>query len=148
MGTGAALFGVMLAASGLLWAHRRGFLLPPLWLAYLGAEATTWGTKFLVDRHRPVFIEAASASSPSFPSAHSAGAMLVWGFLAYLVARELPTSGQRRAAIATAAILLALIGFSRIFLSVHYLSDVLGGYLLSAFWLAVGIDLAERARPR
>jgi undecaprenyl-diphosphatase len=137
---------VAVASSGLLVSGRRRELAVPLWTTLIGAEATTWAGKFLIDRQRPTFIEAASALSPSFPSGHSTAAMAVYGFLAYLVARDLPTARQRFEVVFWTSILIILIGFSRIFLSVHFTSDVLSGFIVGAFWLLAGFAIAENRR--
>jgi undecaprenyl-diphosphatase len=74
-------------------------------------------------------------SSYSFPSGHAAIAVGFWGLMCLLAAMEL--RGWRRwGLMATGAILALLIGFSRVYLGVHYPSDVLGGYLLATFWAA------------
>lgn len=135
MGTGAAGVAVAVAASGLL-AAGRGWLVPPLWLALAGAEATTWAAKLLVGRVRPDFLEGVSAASPSFPSAHAAVSMALYGFLGLAAASGLP--GRRRAVLAAAAAAVLLVGFSRLYLSLHYLSDVVAGYGVGALWLWLG----------
>lgn len=141
---------VAVVVTGFLWSYGRAFLLGPLWIAVLGSLATTWAGKFLIGRERPPFIEAASAVAPSFPSGHATAAMAVYGFLAYALARELPTVRARFELVFWTAVLIASIGFSRIFLSVHHTSDVLAGLLVGTFWLLVGFAVAERsihARP-
>lgn len=144
LGAGPALTAVALAMTALLWASRRMGPLLPLWVTFLGAQATTWAGKFAIGRERPAFIEAVSAASPAFPSGHSTGAMALYGFLAYLLARTLPDLPRRFDTIFWAAVLIAAIAFSRIFLSVHYTTDVASGLLVGVFWLLVGVALAER----
>lgn len=145
MGTGSTGVAVSLAASALLWSGgRTGFVLP-LWVTFVGAEATTWAGKVLAGRVRPEFIEAASAASPSFPSAHATVSVAVYGFLAYAACRGLPGRRDRVAVVAGASALIALVCFSRLYLSVHYLGDVLAGALVAGLWLLLGIRLAERA---
>ena len=130
-GTGAA---VGLAASALLWSGGRGALVGPFWLAFVGAEATTWSVKFLLARVRPPFLEGLTAGSTSFPSAHATVSITVYGFLALAVATAAPARWQAEIVVAGAALIL-LIGFSRLLLSLHYLSDVVGGFLVGAAWL-------------
>lgn len=148
LGDSAALVAVSLTATGLLWAHRRTRLLFPLWLVILGAHATTWAGKLILARQRPEFVTAATALSPSFPSAHATGAMAVYGFLAYAMARELDDAGRRFDVAYWTLVLVAAVGFSRVFLSVHYASDVAAGFLVGGFWLLVGFTVAEWTRPR
>lgn len=143
-GSSPTIVAVGVVATGFLWSHRRWFLIAPLWITVLGAQATTFASKYLFDRERPQFIEAASAASPSFPSGHATAAMAVYGFLAYALARELPTVRARFELVFWTAVLIASIGFSRIYLSLHYASDVVGGFLVGTFWLLVGFAVAER----
>ena len=142
MGTGASLVGTALAVSALLWSSRRAALLVPLWVTFLGAQATTWSAKYLIHRVRPVFLPGvATAGSPSFPSAHATATAALVGILALLVACDLPGQGQRRSSITVAVAIVGLIAFSRLFLNVHYLSDVVAGLLVAGFWLQIGSGL-------
>jgi membrane-associated phospholipid phosphatase len=143
LGTGAALAGMAVTATGFLWAHRRGGLIVPLWVTFAGAQASTWIGKYTVGRARPMFLDGlASALSPSFPSAHASGAAATLGFLTYAVTRDLDPRRGREVAYWTTT-LVALVGFSRVFLGVHFATDVVGGFLVGGFWLLVGIVLAE-----
>ncbi len=144
LGANPAIVAVCVTASAMLWVARLPGLIPALWTAFLGAEATGWSVKFLVGRTRPEFLDVATAASPSFPSGHSMSAMAVYGFLAFVLARHGPRERYSVAAALALAALIPLIGFSRIFLSVHYASDVLGGLLLGGFWLMVAIGLSSR----
>lgn len=146
LGAGPALTAVAATASGFLWIGDRVRVIAPLWVAFVGAQTTTWIGKYAIGRDRPNFFEAVTAASPSFPSGHATGSLAMFGFLAYLLARDLPRPRARLEIVFWTALLIALIGFSRIFLSLHYLTDVIGGFLVGAFWLIAGIALAERAR--
>jgi undecaprenyl-diphosphatase len=143
LGAGPALTAVAVVATAFLWVARRAVFVPALWVSFLGAQATTWIGKYAIGRVRPTFIEAVSASSPSYPSGHATGAMAVFGFLAYVLTRDLESPRRRFEIIFWTVVLIGLIGFSRVFLNVHFLSDVLGGLLVGAFWLLVGVSLAE-----
>jgi membrane-associated phospholipid phosphatase len=148
LGANPAIVAVCVTATGLLWVARSPGLILPLWTAFLGGEATSWSFKFLVARTRPEFLEVATAASPSFPSGHSMSAMAVYGFLAFVVARHGPHGPLSAVAPLALAVVIVLIGFSRIFLSLHYASDVLGGFLVGGFWLLVAIGLSMRGlRP-
>ena len=144
LGTGAALFGVAVTATGFLWTARRGALIPPLWVTFAGAQATVWTSKYVVGRARPAFLDGvASAVSPSFPSAHATGSAAVLGFVAYAVAGGLSARRERFEVAFWAVVLIALIGFSRVFLSVHFAADVAGGFLAGGSWLLLGVALAS-----
>ena len=148
LGTGAALTGVAVTATGFLWAARRGALIPPLWITFAGAQATVWSAKYVIGRARPAFLDGvASAASPSFPSAHATGSAAVLGFVAYAVASGLPGRRERFEVTFWAVVLVAMIGFSRVFLGVHFATDVAAGFLAGASWLLVGTALAVARRP-
>ena len=147
MGTGAAWCAVALSATALLWSSGRAGLVAPLWITFLGAEATAWAVKFLSGRPRPTFIEAVAEVSPSFPSAHATTAVAVYGFVA--LAASLSLAGPARRAVIAGAVLMALlIGAIRVVLSVHYLTDVLGGYLVGGAWLLAALAALPPARER
>lgn len=117
----------------------------PLWIAVAGAQLTSWAGKYAIGRERPSFVEGVVEWSPSFPSGHSTSAMALYGFLAYTLASEESDVRVRFEFVFWLAVLIASIGFSRIFLGVHYASDVLSGWLVGFFWLLVAIAL-HRAR--
>ncbi len=69
----------------------------------------------------------------SFPSGHAVGSMVVYGFIAYILARELPI--YQKYIYAVASILIIAIGFSRLYLGVHYPTDIIAGYGVGILWL-------------
>ncbi len=134
------------AASALLWFLKKREHILPFWLTFLGTMSTTFLGKGIIDRARPEFMAGITACSPSFPSGHTAGAMAVYGFLAYLAARELSGTRARFEAVYWSVTLVFLIGFSRVFLSVHYFSDVLAGWLVGFLWILAGVAADQWAR--
>lgn len=146
LGAGPAVCAAAIIATGFLWAHRRPGFIIPLWIAFLGSQATTYVGKFAIGRVRPEFLSDIAAATPSFPSGHTTAATAVYGFLAYAIARDLPVLRQRFEVVFWTVLLVLLIGFSRIILSVHFLSDVLSGLLVGGFWLIVAFALSEWAR--
>lgn len=143
-GSGTAVVVAGLAFTALFWVRRRE-LVAPFWLAATAAGLTTWAAKHLVARPRPAFMDIASAASPSFPSSHATAAMVLYGFWAYAMATGV-RSGWIRFELAFWGMLFVLaVGSSRVFLGLHYLSDVIGGFLVGAFWLLVAVG-AMRAR--
>ncbi len=149
LGSTAALLAASAVATAFLLILARGRLVAPLWLTVAGAELTTWAGKFIIDRPRPDFLTSVTALSPSFPSAHATGAVAVYGFIAYTLGRELSCPGRRFELGYWTAVLVLLILFSRVYLGVHYASDVLAGLLVGGFWLLIGMALAMQrtARP-
>jgi membrane-associated phospholipid phosphatase len=84
----------------------------------------------------------------SFPSGHAMGSFVTYGFLAYLLTRITPANFPRRTAIVALAFFVLLIGFSRIYLGAHYLSDVVGGYAAAAVWLTFCVLMTHRTQGR
>lgn len=83
----------------------------------------------------------------SFPSGHASGAVLVYGLLAYLLIRFTPRAWHLPIAIVAVA-LIVFVGFSRVLLQVHYLSDVIAGYLSAAAWGLLCVAGLEAVRWR
>jgi membrane-associated phospholipid phosphatase len=104
--------------------------------ALAGATALTWSLKALFQRERPSFEDpVATASSFSYPSGHALVSVAVYGGLAYLLSDSLRSPRARAACLGAAALGVVAIGFSRLYLGVHYLSDVVAGYTVGVAWL-------------
>ncbi len=138
-----ALLAVAVVSTGVLLAHRQISFIAPLWLTFLGSQLMTYSGKFLLQRQRPESVTELVEITPSFPSGHATSALAVYGFMAYVISRELNTGRQRFELVFWTAALILLIGFSRMILSVHYASDVAAGFLVGSFWLLMGIAIAE-----
>jgi undecaprenyl-diphosphatase len=109
-----------------------------LWFAgtTLGGEGLSEFAKLLFQRPRPApYFGTLLPGSYSFPSGHSFMGVCFFGALAFLLTSRLRSPAARVAIWAGAAILATLIGLSRIYLGVHYPSDVLGGFTLAGVWL-------------
>lgn len=111
----------------------------PLFLLAVAAGTSGLITviKAAVDRGRPeIGYLTGALDGTAFPSGHSAHAVASYGAVAYLLTRS--ASWPARAAAWTAvAVVAVLVGFSRLYLGAHWLTDVLAGYALGAGWLAV-----------
>jgi undecaprenyl-diphosphatase len=79
----------------------------------------------------------------SFPSGHSVGAVVLYGILTYLIWSHLHDFAQRAAVIASALLLIAGIGISRVYIGVHYPTDVAAGYAVGLIWLLTLIGANE-----
>lgn len=137
------LAAVTLVAVGFLWAHRRYAYIPGLLLTVIGSQALTYLGKYAIDRDRPDFLTFASAATPSFPSAHATGAIAVYGFIIYAIARDVSGVRGRFELAYWGCALIALIAASRAVLSVHFASDIAAGLLVGGFWLLAGFALTE-----
>lgn len=113
-----------------------------LLLAVVGAEILTVGLKLGFHRERPFFSDPlASESSYSFPSGHAGVSLAVYGTIAFIAARHLTSIRARLAVLVAAAILILLIGFSRLYLGVHFLTDVIAGFSLGLAWVTLCVLL-------
>lgn len=102
------------------------------------ADALTGLLKAAVGRHRPlpnVVHVVQSLSDGSFPSGHTLHYTVFYGFLIFVVAANFRASWPRTLAIILLALPIALIGFSRVYLGEHWVTDVVGGYLIGALFL-------------
>lgn len=125
---------------GIVLAYRQKFVYAiALGISVLGAGATALVIKEIVHRARPVrAFQAYQETGFSFPSGHATLAAAFYGFLIYLAWRMLPPGFTRTATTSILALLIAVIAFSRLYLGVHYLSDVLGGLILGAAFAYLG----------
>jgi len=103
-----------------------------------------YGLKLLFERARPVLDLGYNLrlDSFSFPSGHSSGAMITYGLLAYLAWLSLPAPWNIPVAVVL-VIIPIVVGVSRVYLGVHYPSDVLAGWLLGLVMLAVVIFIVR-----
>src|SRR5215207_7784336 len=129
---------------------RRQWLHLGTWLASLaGGFVLNQLLKELFARPRPYFEHPlVLEASYSFPSGHATMSLIFYGMLAYFCVLALRTWRARTAVVFGAALLVLLIGFSRMYLGVHYLSDVIGGFASGGIWLSTLITGSETLRRR
>ena len=127
---------------------RRRWLHLGTWLAAVaGGAALNQLLKALFGRPRPYFEHPlVLETSYSFPSGHAMEALVLYGMLAYFAVLTFRTWRIRTAIVFGAALLVLLIGFSRMYLGVHYFSDVVAGYAAGGVWLSTCITAMEFAR--
>ena len=101
--------------------------------------------KAIFHRPRPADPWLVQETGLSFPSGHSMVSMAFYGFLIYLVWRCVRNKKTRNILTAVLGALILLIGLSRIYLGVHYVTDVLGGFLIGLCYLTVYTAAADRA---
>lgn len=138
----------LLAVGGavvLLW--RRESLLACIWIAAIaGNGILTRLLKTVFARARPLYEhELFTVQGWSFPSGHSSGAVVAYGMLAYVLIRSTPVICHLPIVLLATTIAF-ITGCSRIFLQVHYASDVLAGFASGLAWLAVCVIAAELSR--
>lgn len=115
----------------------------------LGAQAFDQALKFGFQRPRPhVFFGLAQPATYSFPSGHTVSSCCFYGVLAAILAAG-ASSRRRKILIWTVAAAVTLaVGFSRVYLGVHYPTDVLGGYAVAVVWVAIVRVAYEMWRAR
>lgn len=144
---------VLLLASLFLWQTHHRYSVALLWISYLGASLINFTMKALYERPRPALFEWRTplAGHSSFPSGHSTTAVAVFATLAYLIVRLETTRATRRLSLVIAGVVIVLIGASRLYLGVHYPSDVVAGFALGLAWAtfcALGIEAIRYFRSR
>lgn len=138
------LFGLMLAFIGYTY-YLKEFALAKVGACAAALLLVSAALKLLFQRARPdqlLFASYKQPSSYSFPSGHAYGSMLVFGLFAYLAATRL-SSPLNVIVPGILALLILVIGVSRIYLGAHYPSDVIAGWLLGALILTILIKLSR-----
>jgi undecaprenyl-diphosphatase len=113
-----------------------------------GASILDLILKSLFHRARPSLHRLIEARGFSFPSGHSMEAVAFYGILSFLLWRHIPNSFARGFLLFLSTIMILAIGISRIYLGVHYPSDIIGGYFASGCWLAAAIWYYQRYREK
>ena len=144
---------VLFVASVLLWVSNHRYSVLLLWVALVGSTVLNGLLKAVYDRPRPALVPwgVDHAAASSFPSGHSMVSMSAYATLAYLVARLGTTRFVRWLTFVVFGATVVLIGASRVYLGVHYPSDVVAGFLSGLAWAAfsaLGIEAVRYYRRR
>jgi undecaprenyl-diphosphatase len=132
--TGTLLIGVWLAE------RRNWRKLTLLFSAVAGGALLNLVLKNVFQRTRPLIPGAYSVETGfSFPSGHSMISLVFYGAVAYIALTYVKSKKQKIFIIAGALVICALVGFSRLYLGVHFLTDVLAGWAAGGLWLAICI---------
>ena len=100
--------------------------------------------KRILQRPRPTEFRIIEETGYSFPSGHSMVSMAFYGYLIYLIYKYIKNKYVKCISIVLLSILICSIGISRIYLGVHYTSDVLGGFLISVSYLIIYIMFTNK----
>lgn len=135
LGTGTVVLSIVGVSAMFLWLTRHKYSSALLLASTLGGLIVNNVLKLIFMRERPQFFEwAAHASSSSFPSGHAMSAAIVYGTVGYLAARLQRRRWARWLTLTVAFVLIILICASRVYLGVHYPSDVVAGLVLGLAW--------------
>ena len=135
LGTGSVVIAVVAVSALFLWLTRHQYSAALLLISAIGGVLLNNLLKVGFDRPRPQIFEWGShALSSSFPSGHAMSAAAVYGTVAYLAARLQKRYVHRIITLVAAFILIVLIAATRLYLGVHYPSDVLAGIIIGLAW--------------
>jgi undecaprenyl-diphosphatase len=127
----------------LLWIKKEYQYIAPFIFCIFGGTGMVLILKLITGRPRPTLAPIYQERLFSFPSLHSFGALLIYGFIAYIVVSITHKWQQKINCIFLAVLVVSAVGFSRLYLGVHFLSDVIAGYILAGLWLLLGISLTK-----
>jgi undecaprenyl-diphosphatase len=136
------------ALVALLFVRRRQWYYLAVWaIALLGGHLLNDLLKEIVARPRPVFENMlVTEDTYSFPSGHAMTSIIVSGMLAYFLVIGQHSRRYRALVLLIAVLVVLIIGSSRLFLGLHYFSDVLAGFVAGGIWLATCITALEVIR--
>ena len=110
----------------------------------LSSLALMFGLKHLFDRNRPLIPLLEEARGLSFPSGHALMSVTFYGLLVYIVFKGIENRPLKWTLITLLLLLILIIGFSRIYLRVHYASDVIAGFCVGLLWLVICVWVLNR----
>ena len=99
--------------------------------------------KFLFQRKRPLSPLLKAAKGLSFPSGHAIMAVTFYGLLIYILQHSISVDWLRWLVTFLLLILIVWIGYSRVYLRVHYASDVAGGFIIGLLWLLISLAVLK-----
>lgn len=143
LGKAKIVLSLAMVVTVLFWIWNKRVYIFPFWCGLGGSYLVTFLGKIVLHRQRPPEIGVFHEAFYSFPSGHAAIAAYFYGFIVYCLMQHIGTWRNRLNFSFAALMMIAAIGFSRLYLGVHFLSDVIGGYLLGGLWLIISICLTE-----
>ena len=135
---------VAIISSIVLWIFKKKASIFTLWIALIGSQGITILGKILFHRARPNgIIPAIVEDSFSYPSGHATAVAAFYGFLAYLYIRNHPLWKVKISAFFLVVLMIILVDMSRLYLGIHFLSDVLAGNMVGLMMLLFAISITE-----
>lgn len=147
LGTGIVVAMVVFVAAMFLWLNKHKHSAMLLIIATFGGILLNNLLKLGFDRPRPqVFKWGTYAASSSFPSGHAMSSIIAYGTVAYLAARLQQRAASRVLTLSFAALIIILICVSRVYLGVHYPSDIAAGLVVGLAWAGFCMAVLEAAQ--
>ena len=131
-----SLFFIIKKTSRFRLVARRNLDVFILWPITIGGFGATFVLKEIFHRSRPLGA-LVTESSPSFPSTHAMFSIAFYAFIFYLLALNAKSRFSKYLLISAVFLVPVFLGFSRLYLGVHYLSDVLAGYAIGDVWFLI-----------
>jgi membrane-associated phospholipid phosphatase len=142
---GKEMLQVIVVILALYFLHKRFWPELAMLLIGVGGGAIIWySLTGIFDRVRPTGQIGIAVTDPSFPSGHAISAVLCYGLLAYLFLPKMPSIFWKWVLGLAALLTITFIGFSRVYLGGHYLTDVIAGYTLGLAWAGLVFTLIEK----
>jgi membrane-associated phospholipid phosphatase len=141
LGYGSIYGFIVVAAFTILVMYKRWLEFAGLAICFSGGAILNYILKNLFERARPDAFRIVAASGYSFPSGHAMVSIYSYGMLAFLIARNIKSWRWRYVLAAITILFIVAMGISRIYLGVHYPSDVIAGYTAGGMWLMFSISL-------
>lgn len=136
--------GVTFLSAISFYIHKHARRILPLIVSVAGSAATVFVIKNVFYRDRPAEIfHLVVETDSSFPSGHATAAMALYGFLIYIIWKH-DRHYLKKPFIVLLSALIVLVGISRLYLGVHYLTDVLAGYAVGFVWILISAGLENK----
>ena len=138
---------LILVSTFLIWKYKD--YQAALWLVVqtiVGAVLLNQGLKLIFHRSRPLVEHLVEQGGYSFPSGHSMGSIIGYGGILFLLSKRIANKTYRNSLFIIGALLIFGVGLSRIYIGVHFSTDVIGGFSVGAAWLAFTIGAYPKWR--
>lgn len=138
---------ILLTSTFLIWKYNDYQAV--LWLVFqslVGSVLLNQGLKLIFQRSRPLVEHLVEQGGYSFPSGHSMGSIICYGGILFLLSRKITKNFYRHVLFIIGFLLIFGVGISRIYIGVHFPTDILGGFSVGAAWLAFTIGTYPKWR--
>ena len=149
LGSSVVVAGLTVCIALIFAAKRRFPYAAGILVSVFGSGAVALALKELVHRARPdALYQAYLESGYAFPSGHATLAMALYGYCIFLVWRLVPSRALRFAITVVLSLIIAAVSCSRVYLGVHYMSDVVGGLIVGTLFVYFGMWVTRRIERR